>query len=278
MLKVSHLSHSFGAHWALKNVTFSLEKGEFLFLSGPSGAGKTTLLRLLHGALPVQRGAVSVAGFDLARLSGRTVPLLRRQVSVVFQDFKILPERSVYANVALPLEVRGLAPQHIGRRVRAVVRALGLENRLDTPGGELSGGEQQRVAVARSIVVNPQVLLADEPTGNLDPELSLRLMDIFMQFHAYGTTVVLATHSPELIRRHPDARLLRLEDGMITHANWAGGEVFRCADGGLHLGDGGDGRGMDPCGLDAPGIPGGSAARGDDAEDSGERRDGRLSL
>jgi len=283
MLKVSHLSHSFGAHWALKNVTFSLEKGEFLFLSGPSGAGKTTLLRLLHGALPVQRGGVSVAGFDLARLSGRTVPLLRRQVSVVFQDFKILPERSVYANVALPLEVRGLAPQHIGRRVRAVVRALGLENRLDTPGGELSGGEQQRVAVARSIVVNPQVLLADEPTGNLDPELSLRLMDIFMQFHAYGTTVVLATHSPELIRRHPDARLLRLEDGMITHANWAGGEVFRCADGGLHLGDGGDegdggGRGMDPCGLDAPGIPGGTAARGDDAEDSGERRDGRLSL
>ncbi|MBZ2173350.1 cell division ATP-binding protein FtsE [Desulfovibrio sp. DS-1] len=280
MLKVSHLSHSFGTHWALKNVSFSLEKGEFLFLSGPSGAGKTTLLRLLHGALPVQRGAASVAGFDLTRLSGRTVPLLRRQVSVVFQDFKILPERSVYANVALPLEVRGLAPQHIGRRVRAVVRALGLENRLDTPGGELSGGEQQRVAVARSIVVNPQVLLADEPTGNLDPELSLRLMDIFMQFHAYGTTVVLATHSPELIRRHSDARLLRLEDGMITHANWPGGEVFRCADGGLHLGDG-SGNGMDPCGLDAPGIPGnpgddgGSASP--DSNDSGNP-DGRLSL
>nr|WP_035067523.1 cell division ATP-binding protein FtsE [Nitratidesulfovibrio termitidis] len=286
MLKVSHLSHSFGTHWALKNVSFSLEKGEFLFLSGPSGAGKTTLLRLLHGALPVQRGAASVAGFDLTRLSGRTVPLLRRQVSVVFQDFKILPERSVYANVALPLEVRGLAPQHIGRRVRAVVRALGLENRLDTPGGELSGGEQQRVAVARSIVVNPQVLLADEPTGNLDPELSLRLMDIFMQFHAYGTTVVLATHSPELIRRHPDARLLRLDDGMITHANWPGGEVFRCADGGLHLGDGGGGDygrgGMDPCGLDAPGIPGtsrNSGASGDDTGSDGPGNpDGRLSL
>lgn len=236
MLKVSHLSHSFGVHWALKNVSFALEKGAFLFLSGPSGAGKTTLLRLLHGALAVQRGAVSVAGFDLTRLSGRAVSLLRRQVSVVFQDFKILPERSVFANVALPLEVRGLAPQHIGRRVRAVVRALGLENRLDTPCGGLSGGEQQRVAVARSIVVNPQVLLADEPTGNLDPELSLRLMDIFMQFHAYGTTVVLATHSPELIRRHPDARLLRLEDGMVSHANWPGGEVFHRAHGGPRSG------------------------------------------
>ena len=194
-------------------------------LSGPSGAGKTTLLRLLHGALPLQRGQATVAGFDLARLRPGDLPGLRRQVSVVFQDFRILPERPTFANIALPLEVRGLDPRAGGRRVRAVARALGLENRLEMPAGELSGGEQQRVAVARAIVVNPQVLLADEPTGNLDPELSLHLMDVFMQFHAYGTTVVLATHDPVLISRNPDARIIRLEDGMITHTNWPGAEL-----------------------------------------------------
>jgi len=117
--------------------------------------------------------------------------------------------------------------------VRAVVRGLGLENRLYTPCGELSGGEQQRVAVARSIVVNPQVLLADEPTGNLDEELSIRMMDIFKQFHAYGTTVVLATHSKELIESHPNAKLMRIEDGKIVAANWSGAAIFRGADQGF---------------------------------------------
>ncbi len=230
MLTVQHLSHNFGTHWALKNCSFSLEKGDFLFLSGPSGAGKTTLLRLLYASLPVQRGNVEMAGFNLRSLSRRQIPLLRRQVSVVFQDFKILPHRTVYQNVALALEVRCLPPRHIDRRVRAVVRGLGLEKRIDLPCGELSGGEQQRVAVARSIVVNPQVLLADEPTGNLDPELSVRMMEIFKQFHTYGTTVVLATHSHDLIARHPSAKLLRLEDGRITAANWPGAMVERCAD------------------------------------------------
>ncbi|GFM38613.1 cell division ATP-binding protein FtsE [Desulfovibrio psychrotolerans] len=230
MLKVHHLSHNFGSHWALKNCSFELEKGDFLFLSGPSGAGKTTLLRLLYASLPVQRGSVEVAGFNLNKLKPRQVPLLRRQVSVVFQDFKILPHRSVYQNIAIALEVRCLPAQHIDRRVRAVVRGLGLENRIDTPCGELSGGEQQRVAVARSIVVNPQILLADEPTGNLDPELSMRMMDIFKQFHSYGTTVVLATHSRDLLARHPKAKLLRLDDGKITEANWPGAIIENCTD------------------------------------------------
>ncbi len=230
MIKVVHVSHSFGPFWAVKDCTFTLGKGDFLFLSGPSGAGKTTLLRILYGALPLQRGEARVADFSLGNLSKKQVPLLRRQVSVVFQDFKILPERSVRANIALPLEVRGLAPLHVERRVRAVAKALNLDGRLSAPCGELSGGEQQRVAVARSFVVNPQVLLADEPTGNLDPELSLRLMDLFMQFQAYGTTVIFATHSHELLRRHPSARLMRLEEGMITYANWPGAILTRRAD------------------------------------------------
>lgn len=224
------MSYSFGPLWALKDITFTLGKGEFLFLSGPSGAGKTTLLRTLYGALPLQRGEARIAGYNLGKLSHKQIPLLRRDVSVVFQDFKILHDRTVWANIALALEVRGLAHSHIERRVRAVAKALGLDGRLYTHCGELSGGEQQRVAVARSFVVNPRVLLADEPTGNLDPDLSLRLMDLFMQFQAYGTTIIFATHSHELLRRHPSARLIRLEEGMITYANWPGAILPRRAD------------------------------------------------
>lgn len=230
MIRTRHLSHSFGLHWALKDCSFSLDKGNFLFLSGPSGAGKTTLLRLLYHGLTIQRGEAHVAGIDLKNMDKREIPDLRRKVGVVFQDFKILPLRTVHQNIALPLEVRGLAPQHIERRVRAVARALELENKLHSPCVRLSGGEQQRVAIARAFVVNPQVLLADEPTGNLDPELSVRLIELFKQFQAYGATVVFATHSLDLIRRHPSAKILRLEDGMITAANWPGAKLFRAPD------------------------------------------------
>ncbi len=227
MIHVRHLSHTFGSHWALKDCTFSLEKGDFLFLSGPSGAGKSTLLRLLYGALPVQRGEARVADMPLHSLKHRQLPALRRKVGVVFQDFKILPIRTVTENIALPLEVRGLATQQVERRVRAVARALGLENHLQTPCGALSGGEQQRVAIARAFVMNPQVLLADEPTGNLDINLSFRLMELFKQFQAYGATVIFATHSKELMQRHPQAKILWLEDGAIRDANWPGARILK---------------------------------------------------
>lgn len=235
MIEVRHLSHNFGPHWALKDCSFHLGKGEFLFLTGPSGAGKSTLLRLLFADLALQRGEVKVAGFHLSRIKPKQVPMLRRQVSVVFQDFKILPQRTVYENIVLPLQVRGLPHMHADRRVRAVVRALGLDKRINLLCSELSGGEQQRVAVARAFVVNPQILLADEPTGNLDPDLSFRLMDLFKQFQTYGTTMIVATHSPDLLARHPDARVLRLDDGMITQANWAGASLFRGAESGVKL-------------------------------------------
>jgi cell division transport system ATP-binding protein len=230
MIHVRHLSHRFGPHWALKDCTFSVAKGDFVFLSGPSGAGKTTLLRLLYAGLSIQHGEALVAGMRLNGLAPAMAPVLRRQVGVVFQDFKILPMRTVMRNIAIPLEVRGLAPRHIQRRVRAVSRALGLEARLAVRCGELSGGEQQRVAIARAFVVNPKVLLADEPTGNLDPELSLRLMEMFKQFQAYGATVLFATHSSELMRRHPGAYIMRIEDGTITEANWPGARVFSPAE------------------------------------------------
>ena len=230
MIHVRHISHSFGPHWALKDCTFSVEKGDFVFLSGPSGAGKTTLLRLLYGSLPVQRGEAHVAGMDLKKLTPAQTPHLRRQVGVVFQDFKILPLRTVHENIVLPLEVRGLVSQHADRRVRAVARALGLEGKLGVRCGALSGGEQQRVAIARAFVVNPQVLLADEPTGNLDPELSLRLVELFKQLQEYGATVIFATHSIDIIRRHPKAHIMRLEQGIITKANWPGAQIFRPPD------------------------------------------------
>ncbi|SHN55142.1 cell division ATP-binding protein FtsE [Desulfovibrio litoralis] len=230
MIKAKHVSLNFGSHWALKNCSFSLDKGDFLFLSGPSGAGKTSLLRLLYADLAMQRGQAEIAGFRLDGIKKNQIPNLRRQVSVVFQDFRILPNETVYQNIALPLEIRGLGHQHIERRVKAVARALSLENRLFFKCCEISGGEQQRTAIARSFVINPQVLLADEPTGNLDPDLSLRLMDLFLRFQAYGATVILATHSHDLLRLHPKAKIMRLEDGKITYANWSGAEIFRSAE------------------------------------------------
>ena len=187
-------------------------------------------MRLLYANLPLQRGEAEIVGMDLCALTPKNTALLRRQVGVVFQDFKILPQRTVAENIALPLEVGGLSRQHIERRVRAVVRALGLESRLDMLCGQISGGEQQRTAIARAFVMNPKVLLADEPTGNLDPELSLRLVELFKQFQAYGATVIFATHSKELMQRHPEAKVMRLENGMITKANWPGASIFRHPD------------------------------------------------
>lgn len=222
IIDLQHISFNFGSYWAVKDVSFTLDKGDFLYVTGPSGAGKTSLLRLLFGALPVARGRAEVAGVTLNTLSPATLPLLRRQVSFVYQDFKIMHHRTVAQNVALALQVRMMPRDQIERRVRAVLRSLQLESKADMLCSELSGGEQQRVAVARAIVVNPQVIMADEPTGNLDPELSLRLMEIFSHFNAFGATVILATHSPELLRHQPRAKRIKLSFGKIVAANWPG--------------------------------------------------------
>lgn len=216
MVKVDHLSYNFGAYWALKDISFTLGKGEFLFLTGHSGAGKTTLLRLLYGALPVTRGRAQVAGVELKRLKKRHVPMLRRKVGVVFQDFKILPKRTVFDNVAMALEVRGMPRTHLERRVRAIIRAMGLETKSYSTCERLSGGEQQRVAIARSMVANPELILADEPTGNLDFDLTMHLMEIFKQFHTYGTSIIMATHSREVLECVPNAKILHLEGGRIV--------------------------------------------------------------
>ena len=207
---------------ALKDCSFRLDKGEFLFLTGASGAGKSTLLRLLFADLALQRGEAAVAGFQLRRIRSADIPRLRRRVSIVFQDFKILPQRTAYDNIILPLQARGMDNAHAHKRVMTVARALGLEKKIHALCADISGGEQQRVAVARAFVVNPRIMLADEPTGNLDPELSLLLMELFKKFQQYGTTLIVATHSPFLLASHPGARVMRLDNGMITQANWSG--------------------------------------------------------
>jgi cell division transport system ATP-binding protein len=222
MVEFKRVSHVFGSSWALKDVSFALDKGEFLFLTGHSGAGKTSLLRLMYAALALKRGRATVAGFDLHNLKRKHIPELRRRVSVVFQDFKILPQRTVFDNVALALEVRGVGRQHLERRVRAIVRALSLESKSYTRCAHLSGGEQQRVAIARSMVVNPKLILADEPTGNLDADLTLDLMNIFKQFHSYGATVIMATHNRQVLEMVPEAHILHLEHGQVAETTLPG--------------------------------------------------------
>jgi cell division transport system ATP-binding protein len=212
MIDVRNISHSLGTRQVLGDVSLSLGRGGFLFLTGRSGSGKSTLLRILHGALPLQEGWASIAGFDLARLGPRQVPRLRREVAMVFQDFRILADRTLYANVALALEVRSLPRADIDRKVRAGLRAVRLEHLADMPCSFLSGGEQQRAAIARAVAATPQVILADEPTGNLDREAALRLIDLLRLLGSRGTTVVMATHNTDLIARVPEAAVIHLPD------------------------------------------------------------------
>ena len=214
----------------LSDVSFTLFPGSFYFLTGASGAGKTSLLKLLYLAQRPSRGMIRMFGTDVITLPRDRLPAFRRRLGVVFQDFRLVPYLSAFDNIALPLRIAGVSEEDLAGPVGEMLSWIGLDERAHAFPPTLSGGEQQRVAVARAVVVNPQILLADEPTGNLDPDLSFRLMDLFMQFHAHGTTVILATHSRDLIARNPSAKLLRLEDGKITYANWPGATLFRSAD------------------------------------------------
>ncbi len=207
----SYLAGSF----ALRDVSLELGKSEFVFLTGPSGAGKTSLLKLLFGAERPSEGQIVVLGRNIARLGHAAIPPLRRRIGVVFQDFKLLPRRTVEENVALALHVTGTPPREIRTKVFAVLKQLGLQHRRFHYPLSLSGGEQQRVAIARALVNEPEILLADEPTGNLDPDLTIEIMDLIASTALRGTTVVVATHELEIVRRY-GKRAIRLEDGKIV--------------------------------------------------------------
>jgi len=220
-----HVSKSYAAgSFALRDVSLQLRKGEFVFLTGPSGAGKSTLLRLLFGAERPSEGQLVVLGRNVARLGPAAVPKLRRRIGVVFQDFKLLPRRTVEENVALALEVCGKPRREVRARVFAVLKQLGLQHRRYHHPLSLSGGEQQRVAVARALVNEPEILLADEPTGNLDPDLTVEIMDLIASAATRGTTVVVATHELALVGRY-GKRSVRLEGGRIAEDGTPGGRA-----------------------------------------------------
>ena len=200
--------------WALRDVSLEIGRGEFVFLTGASGAGKTTLLKLLFAAERPNQGQILVLGRNIARLRGGAVPALRRRVGVVFQDFKLLGSRSVEENVAVTLDVVGTPRRTTRSRVFNILRQVGLHERRNHAPLALSGGEQQRVAIARALVGEPEVLLADEPTGNLDPELSVEIIELMMAAADRGTSVVVATHDLSLVERY-GRRVLRLEDGRV---------------------------------------------------------------
>ena len=215
MLVFDHVSKRYpNGYDALSDVSFTVEAGAFVFLTGPSGAGKSTLLKLINGVERSSRGQVHVAGQNISRLPARKIPGLRQGIGVVFQNHQLLFDRRVYDNVALPLFIAGMKPAEIGRRVRAALSKVGLTGREGDWPETLSGGEQQRVGIARAVVHRPPILLADEPTGNLDPDLSREIISLFLQFSQLGVTVLIATHDLELVESMP-ARRLQLQDGRI---------------------------------------------------------------
>ncbi|MDG1165459.1 MAG: cell division ATP-binding protein FtsE [Porticoccaceae bacterium] len=216
MIRFDNLSKRYpGGFEALKNVNFEMDAGEMAFLTGHSGAGKSTLLKMLMLMERPTSGNLLINGKNLNRLSNSQIPMYRRQVGVVFQNHQLLLDRTVFDNVALPLQVSGYPASEIGRRVRAALDGVGLLDKEQQKPVALSGGEQQRVGIARAVVHKPRILLADEPTGNLDPELSSEIMALFRRFQNVGVTVLIATHDINLINRM-QLRIMHLEDGELT--------------------------------------------------------------
>ena len=197
---------------ALRSVSINVEPGEFAYIVGPSGAGKSTFIRLLYREIKLDKGSLKVADFDLAKIKKRDVPMLRRQVGVVFQDYKLLPKKTVYENIAYAMEVIGERRRNIKKRVMEVLDLVGLKHKVRSFPNELSGGEQQRIAIARAI---PKVLIADEPTGNLDPDNSWEIMNLLERINLQGTTVLMATHNSQIVNtlRH---RVIAIENGRVV--------------------------------------------------------------
>lgn len=216
MIQMFHVTKSYSTDPpVLVDINLDIEKGEFVFLTGPSGAGKSTLLKLLFLAERATRGQVLIAGRNIARLRDSGVPYLRRNIGVVFQDFKLLPTRTVLDNVGFTLDVVGTPREEVRDKSLKMLKKVGLEHKANVLPPRLSGGEQQRVVIARALVNDPAILLADEPTGNLDPSLTVEIMDLLCDVNARGTTVVVATHDASLIARY-QKRTLRLEQGTVT--------------------------------------------------------------
>lgn len=222
MITFDRVSKSYpGGNQALSELTFQVDDGEIVFLTGHSGAGKSTLLKLIALIERPTRGNVIINGQNLGPLKRRRIPYYRRQVGIIFQDHKLLTDRTVFDNVALPLIISGYGHREIGRRVRASLDQVGLLNKERAMPVTLSGGEQQRVGIARAVVNKPPLLIADEPTGNLDPELSMEIMRLFERFNQVGVTVLIASHDHDLIRAMGH-RVISLRQGRLVAPHLAG--------------------------------------------------------
>ena len=200
---------------ALNGVSMQIEDGEFVFLVGPSGSGKSTIIKLITGELKPTSGTVHVNGYSLERIRKREIPFLRRTVGVVFQDFRLIDNMTVYENVAFAMRVIGAKESEIKDRVPYVLELVGLENKTNRRPGELSGGEQQRLAIARALVNNPSTIIADEPTGNLDPARALEIMELLQEINNLGTTLLVVTHAQNLVNQFGN-RVISLDEGLIV--------------------------------------------------------------
>ena len=214
IIRMFHVHQNYGPKKALIDITLDIAKNEFVFISGPSGAGKTTLLKLLYLGEPVSEGQILIDGINLARIPRKRIPLLRRKFGVIFQDYKLIPTKSVYDNVALVLEAAGAKKRLILKKVRSVLRLVGMEDRLKSYPPSLSGGEQQRIAVARAIIGEPKIILADEPTGSLDEESAEIILALLRGVHIRGATVIIATHDKALMRK-TGGHVLHLHQGRL---------------------------------------------------------------
>jgi cell division transport system ATP-binding protein len=224
IIQLIHVSKWHDRKAALSDVTLEIDKGEFVLLMGSSGAGKSTLLRMLIGEEQPDEGQIFVHGKNVTKLRPAEVPYLRRKVGAVFQDFRLLPKKSVFDNVALPLIVQGAPEKDIRRKVTEALRAVDVEHKKDQSPNSLSTGEQQRVCIARAIVNGPVVLLADEPTGNLDPERTREIIELFKLINARGTTVIVATHDPHVLNQ-VNRRVVTLVQGMLLSERRIGQRV-----------------------------------------------------
>ena len=214
IIRMFHVHHNYGSKKALIDITLDIAKNEFVFISGPSGAGKTTLLKLFYLGEPVSEGQVLIDGINLARIPHKRIPYLRRKFGIIFQDYKLIPTKTVYDNVALVLEATGAKKRLIKKKVNRVLRLVGMEDRRRSYPPSLSGGEQQRIAVARAIIGDPKIILADEPTGSLDEDSAEVILDLLRGVHIRGATVIIATHDKALMRK-TGGHVLHLQQGRL---------------------------------------------------------------
>ncbi|MBW1889881.1 MAG: cell division ATP-binding protein FtsE [Deltaproteobacteria bacterium] len=215
LIRLFHVYKRYGAKNALFDISLDIFKNEFLFLTGPSGAGKSTLLKLLYLGESLSEGQILIDRMNLARVSRKRAPELRRKLGIIFQDYKLIPTKTVYENVSLVLEARGMSHKFIQKKVHSVLRTVGMEKRKKSFPPGLSGGEQQKVAVARAVVGEPKIILADEPTGSLDADSAGTIFDLLTNIHARGATVLVATHDAELIRS-AKGRVIQLKEGKVV--------------------------------------------------------------